>query len=67
MGVNGEVFQLYIKSRIFYSKSRKYDKIITIVPNYTGKNTTRLLPLALLRTPDRLILSGIALYYGDTI
>ena len=53
-----------------------YDKIIiTIVPSYTGKNTTRLLPLALLlmlRTHNNtdgnklVIFSGIALYYGDT-
>ena len=53
-----------------------YDKIIiTIVPNYTGKNITRLLPLALLlvlRTCTNtdgnklVIFSGIALYYGDT-
>ena len=42
-----------------------YDKIIIIiVPSYTGKNITCLLPLALL-----LVLctrSSIALYYGDT-
>ena len=53
-----------------------YDKIIiTIVPSYTGKNITRLLPLALLlklRTRNNtdsnklVIFSGIALYYGDT-
>ena len=52
-----------------------YDKIIiTIVPSYTGKNITRLLPLALLlvlRTRNNtdgnklVIFSGIALYYGD--
>ena len=52
-----------------------YDKIIiTIVPSYTGKNTTRLLPLALLlvlRTRNNtdgnklVTFSGIALYYGD--
>ena len=49
--------------------------IITIVPSYTGKNITRLLPLALLlvlRTRNNtdgnklVIFSGIALYYGDT-
>ena len=53
-----------------------YDKIIiTTVPSYTGKNITRLLPLALLlvlRTRNNtdgsklVIFSGIALYYGDT-
>ena len=53
-----------------------YDKIIiTIVPSYTGKNITHLLPLALLlmlRTHSNtdgnklVIFSGIALYYGDT-
>ena len=53
-----------------------YDKIIiTIVPSYTGKNITRLLPLALLlvlRTRNNtdgnklVIFSGIALCYGDT-
>ena len=53
-----------------------YDKIIiTIVPSYTGKNITHLLPLALLlalRTRNNtdgnklMIFSGIALYYGDT-
>ena len=52
-----------------------YDKIIiTIVPSYTGKNITRLLPLALLlvlRTRNNtdgnklVIFSGIALVYGD--
>ena len=98
----------FIKSRIFYSKSREnpyqycksrvnlyqvlqvtcaasepfneiegsYNKIIiTIVPSCTGKNITRLLPLALLlvlRTRNNtdgnklVIFSGIALYYGDT-
>ena len=49
--------------------------IITIIPSYTGKNITRLLPLALLlvlRTHKNtdcnklVIFSGIALYYGDT-
>ena len=53
-----------------------YDKIIiTIVPSYTGKNITHLLPLALLlmlHTHNNtdgnklVIFSGIALYYGDT-
>ena len=53
-----------------------YDKIIiTIVPSYTRKNITRLLPLALLlvlRTCNNtdskklVIFSGIALYRGDT-
>ena len=53
-----------------------YDKIIiTIVPSYTGKNVTSLLPFALLlvlRTRNNtdgnklVIFSGIALYYGDT-
>ena len=53
-----------------------YDKIIiTIVPSYTGKNITRLLPLASLLVlctrnstdGNKLrIFSGIALYYGDT-
>ena len=53
-----------------------YDKIIiTIVPSYTGKNITRLLPLALLLVlctrnntdgNKLVIFSGIALYYGDT-
>ena len=52
-----------------------YDKIIiTIVPSYTEKNTTRLLPLALLlvlRTRNNtdgnklVIFSSIASYYGD--
>ena len=52
-----------------------YDKIvITIVPSYTGKNITRLLPLALLfvlRTHNNtdgnkfMIFFGIASYYGD--
>ena len=52
-----------------------YDKIIiTIAPSYTGKNTTSLLPLALLlmlRTRNNtdgnklVIFSGIASYYGD--
>ena len=51
-----------------------YDKIIiTIVPSYTGKNTTGLLPLALLfmlRTHNTdhnklMIFYGIALYYDD--
>ena len=52
-----------------------YDKIvITIVPSYTGKNITRLLPLALLlvlRTRNNtdgnklVVFSGIASYYGD--
>ena len=49
--------------------------IITIVPNYTGKNITRLLPLALLlrlRTRNNtdgnklMIFSGNTLYYGDS-
>ena len=49
--------------------------IITIVPSYTEKNITRLLPLALLlmlHTRNNtdgnklVIFSGIALYYGDT-
>ena len=53
-----------------------YDKIIiTIVPSYTGKNITRLLPLASLLVlctrnstdGNKLrIFSSIALYYGDT-
>ena len=53
-----------------------YDKIIiTIVLTYTGKNITRLLPLALLLVLHTLnntdgtkivIFSAIALYYGDT-
>ena len=53
-----------------------YDKIIiTIVPSYTGKNITRLLPLAsllVLHTRNNtdgnklVIFSSIALYYGDT-
>ena len=52
-----------------------YDKIIiTIAPSYTGKNITRLLPLALLlvlRTHNNtdgnklVIFCGIAWYYGD--
>jgi len=52
-----------------------YDKIIiTIAPSYTGKNITRLLPLALLlvlRTRNNtdgnklVIFSSIASYYGD--
>ena len=52
-----------------------YDKIIiTIVRSYTGKNITRLLPLALLlvlRTRNNtdgnklVIFSGMAWYYGD--
>ena len=52
-----------------------YNKIIiTIVPSYTGKNITRLLPLALLlvlRTRNNtdgnklVIFSAIASYYGD--
>ena len=52
-----------------------YDKIIiTIVPSYTGKNITHLLPLALLlvlHTRNNtdgnklVIFSGIASYYGD--
>ena len=83
----------FIKSRIFYYKSRKNPYqvlqvtcaaseramkskiIITIVPSYTGKNITRLLPLALLLVlctrnntdgNKRVIFSGIALYNGDT-
>ena len=58
------------------SKVRSYDKIIiTIVPSYTRKNITCLLPLALLlvlHTRNNtdgnklMIFSGIALYYGDT-
>ena len=52
-----------------------YDKIIILVPNYTGKNITRLLSLALLLvlcthnntdSNKLVIFSGIALYYGDT-
>ena len=53
-----------------------YDKIIvTIVPSYTWKNITHLLPLALLLvlraynntdSNKLVIFSGIALYYGDT-
>ena len=53
-----------------------YDKmIITIVPSYTAKDITRLLPLAwlpILRTCNNtdsnelVMISGIALYYGDT-
>ena len=53
-----------------------YDKIITtIVPSYTRKNITHLLPLALLlmlHTRNNtdgyklVIFSSIALYYGDT-
>ena len=75
----------FIKSCIFYCKSREnpyqyyksreiegsYDKIIiTIVPGYTGKNITRLLPLAL-RTRNNtdgnklVIFFGIASYNGD--
>ena len=52
-----------------------YDKIIiTIVQSYTGKNITRLLPLALLLVQHTrnntdgnklVVCSGIALYYGD--
>ena len=52
-----------------------YDKIIiTIAPSYTGKNITRLSPLALLlvlRTRNNtdgnklMLFSGIALYYSD--
>ena len=55
---------------------KSYDKIIiTIVPRYTEKQITRLLPLALLLMPHTrnnadgnklVIFSGIALYYGDT-
>ena len=50
-------------------------KIITIVPSYTGKNITHLLPLALLlvlRTHNNtegnklVVFSGIDLYHGDT-
>ena len=49
--------------------------IITIVPSYTRKNVTRLLPLALLLVLHTrsntdgnklVIFSSIALYYGDT-
>ena len=49
--------------------------IITIVPSYTGKNITRLLPLPLLLAlcthnntdgNKLVIFSGIALYYGET-
>ena len=48
-----------------------YDKIIiTIVPSYTGKNTTRLLLMLCTRNNTDgnklVIFSGIALYYGDT-
>ena len=52
-----------------------YEIINTIVPSYTGKNTTRLLSLALLlvlHTHNNtdgnklVIFSGVALYYGDT-
>ena len=53
-----------------------HDKIIiTIVPGYTGKDITHLLPLALLlmlwarnNTDGNklMIFSGIALYYDDT-
>ena len=48
--------------------------IITIVPSYTGKNITHLLPLALLLVlctcnntdGNKLVIySGIAFYYGD--
>ena len=52
-----------------------YDKIIiTIAPSHTGKNITRLLPLALLLVlctrnntdgNKLVIFSGIASYYGD--
>ena len=52
-----------------------YDKIIiTIIPSYTGKIITRLLPLALLfvlhihnntDSNKLVIFSGIALYYGN--
>ena len=52
-----------------------YDKIIiTIVPSYTGKNITHLLPVALLLmlctrnntdSNKLVIFPGIALYYGD--
>ena len=70
----------HVRILIRYCKSRKeiegsYDKIvITIVPSYTGKIITCLLPLALLlvlRTRKNtdgnklMIFSGIAWYYGD--
>ena len=74
----------YMRIRIRYCRSRvlhlnmQWDRskiIITIVLNYTGKNITRLLPLALLLVHSMSnntdgnklrIFSGIALYYGDT-
>ena len=77
----------HVRIKIRYSKSRAwvwtcneseclYDKIIiTIVPSYTGKNITHLLPLALLlvlRTcyntdgNKLVIFSSIASYYGNT-
>ena len=67
----------HARIRIRYYKSHALclnDKIIiTIVPSYTVKNITRLLPLALLLVlhtrnntdGNKLIFSGIALYYGD--
>ena len=77
----------HVRIRIKYCKSRalhlnvhneikgSYDKIIiTIVPSYTRKNITRLLPLELfllLRTCNNTdcnklgIFSSIASYYGD--
>ena len=67
----------YYKSRVLHLNVQgSHDKIIiTIVPSYTGKNITRLLPLALLlvlctrNNTDRnklVIFSGISLYYGET-
>ena len=62
--------ELAMKSKVRMIKSLSP----CIVPNYTGKNITRLLPLALLlvlRTRNNadgnklVIFSGIASYYGD--
>ena len=61
--------------RAMKSEVRMIKIIITIVPSYTGKNITRLLPLAFLLVlhirgntdgNKLVIFSNIALYYGDT-
>ena len=70
----GRDYIRYCKSRALHLNVQRFKIVITIAPSYTGKNITRLLPLALLlvlRTRNNtdgnklVIFSGIASYYGD--
>ena len=65
------VYEHAMKSKVYMIKI-----IITIVPSYTGKNITRLLPVALLlvlctcnntHSNKLVIFSSIAWYYGDIL